>query len=346
MTDDAGLGLFGAGRERSPSIDPLEGMLAGLQKRAAPSASARFAAGVRSPERERRRSTSQGHSDEAENLSSGLPPLGRGRQPAASEEDDETMVVTSSGEGSDPESQSGGFRPSAGVLQRQMQRGRHSLSSVHSAGATRGRAAAALVRSKDDAAAEGASKAAAGAEAMRPSRSAHAADEARLRHARALGALHALRPSELAFLLSGWQAEWLLGQEDLCPTAALKQMLRFQARRRPRRQRGSERIGGGGGRSAAAAAARVPASEPTAVPLVMRGMVPTPPPALTHIPTLSAETAPAASPPAGGSSPLAATPPAAADVSHGPDHLAGVHAKALASGHSQLWEWQNTFSSG
>lgn len=66
----------------------------------------------------------------------------------------------------------------------------------------------------------------------------------RTSHARVLAALHALRPSELSFLLSGWQADWLLGDEDLCPAPVANTVMRIQARRRLRRQRGlGERIG-------------------------------------------------------------------------------------------------------
>mmetsp|Transcript_6706 Transcript_6706/g.18403 ORF Transcript_6706/g.18403 Transcript_6706/m.18403 type:complete len:317 (-) Transcript_6706:61-1011(-) len=67
--------------------------------------------------------------------------------------------------------------------------------------------------------------------------------EDRVRLLRALSALHALRPSELTFLLSAWQVDWLLLHDGLCPPAALAAMLRMQAKRRLRRRRGAKRIG-------------------------------------------------------------------------------------------------------
>jgi len=68
-------------------------------------------------------------------------------------------------------------------------------------------------------------------------------EDVRRRLVRALCAVHALRASELGVLLSSWQADWLLSREDLCSQTALSSMMRLQARRRPRRRHGAERIG-------------------------------------------------------------------------------------------------------
>mmetsp|Transcript_73411 Transcript_73411/g.215248 ORF Transcript_73411/g.215248 Transcript_73411/m.215248 type:complete len:262 (+) Transcript_73411:68-853(+) len=68
-------------------------------------------------------------------------------------------------------------------------------------------------------------------------------EQERARLVRILCALHALRPSELAFLLSGWQCDWLLLHDGLCPPSALALMLRLQSKRRLRRQHGGKHIG-------------------------------------------------------------------------------------------------------
>lgn len=65
----------------------------------------------------------------------------------------------------------------------------------------------------------------------------------RARLVRILCALHAVRPSELSFLLSGWQCDWLLLHDGLCPPPALALMQRMQMKRRPRRRHGAKRIG-------------------------------------------------------------------------------------------------------
>jgi len=67
-------------------------------------------------------------------------------------------------------------------------------------------------------------------------------DEDHTRLVRALCALHALRPSELSFLLSGWQCDWLLLHDGLCPPNALALMQRMQAKRRPQRRHGAKRL--------------------------------------------------------------------------------------------------------
>lgn len=68
-------------------------------------------------------------------------------------------------------------------------------------------------------------------------------EEQRVRLARALCALHALRPSELSLLLSDWQRDWLLSRQSLCPPMAVAAMHSVRVERRPQRRRGAERIG-------------------------------------------------------------------------------------------------------